>query len=373
MASDCDVSDVLIIGGGPAGLSAAINAASEGLRVRVLDSGHTLGGQARESNAIENYLGFPDGVTGDVLMSSAVQQARKFDNVTFVCPVQAVELKRDEVNNRLIVITEDYQEYVARTVIIAIGLSYRRLDASNLGPFMGRGVYYGAPPIALRDDRPCAIAIIGGANSAGQAAVKLAENKQATVHMYVRKTLDLQMSDYLIKRLHSLDNVTICEHCEIVEAIGTDWLGGVKYKVTGTTELTMVDVPMDYMFIFIGAQPRTRWLVGTIQLDENRYIKTGGGVTPPPVEHAPRALKGGSVHHKDGNPKNNRLTNLQWIDDDKDADFSGPRTPMHYESSMPGVFVAGDVRAYSTKRIAAAIGEGSAVVAQIHLYLANTK
>lgn len=316
--------DLIIIGGGPCGLSAAINAASEGLSVRLIDDMPRLGGQALESNAIENYPGFPSGITGEALMSAMVVQAMRF-NVVFSCPLRVHTLYRDDAGN-IVVMTDDYQNYTARSVLLALGLQYRRLMADNIGSMMGRGVYYGMPPFAIPRTKQCIVGIVGGANSAGQAALKVAENKKATVHMFIRKTIGHQMSTYLVERILDTKNIMVCEGCEVRAVFGQQWLTHVAYS---TPDNEYVKIKMDDMFIFIGAVPRTLWLDGSVQLDESRYVRTGGGVTPSTMD----------------------------------------MKPMHYETSIPGVFAAGDVRAYSTKRISAAVGEGSAVVQMIHRYL----
>lgn len=326
-----DYDDLLIIGGGPAGLSAAINAASEGIRTRLMDDAAIIGGQARESNAIENYPGFVDGVTGDVLTMSMSLQAHRF-GVQYTCPVRAVGIERmgEYPEGFIHVTTDDYMEYRARTVLLALGLQYRRLQADGVSRLSGRGIFYGAPPTALPRGK-CCIAVVGGANSAGQAVVKIAQNKKATVYLLVRKTLSEKMSQYLIDRIRSLDNVVIMEYCEVVRVEGYDHLKSIDYYCANDKSTTTLK--MDYMFIFIGAMPRTLWLRGKLMLDGNNFVLTGGGVG--------------------------------------DAD-NAPRRSMHYETSMLGVFAAGDVRAYSTKRISAAVGEGSAVVQQIHQYFAIT-
>lgn len=376
---NCSTDDLLIIGAGPAGLSAAINAASEGLTVRVMDSAPIMGGQARESNAIENYLGFPDGITGEKLMSQAIVQARKFGNIIFTCPANAIDISRDEQNNLIVVNTEDYQEFTSRAVLLANGLTYRRLAADNIGSVMGRGVYYGAPMSAMPTNSKCNIAIVGGANSAGQAAVKLAENKKATIKMYIRKRLDTQMSHYLVDRIRRTPNIEVCEGCTITSVKGDTWLTHLSYeqdllpirpnKGERETITRVDDVPTAYMFIFIGATPRTAWLRHAIQLDEGNYIVTGSGLIntkQPSILVTPeiaKSLVGTEVKQGDivyGSPSDMQIVPAQ-------------RVPLFYESSMQGVFAAGDVRAHSTKRIAAAIGEGSAVVAMIHQYLASIK
>lgn len=330
--SECAVDDLLIVGGGPAGLSAAINAASEGLTVRVLDAAPIFGGQARESNAIENYLGFPDGVTGEALMSAAVVQARKFGNIVFTCPAQCIDIARNE-DGTVTVSTEDYQEYTARAVLLSNGLSYRRLSADNIGAVMGRGVFYGAPMSAMPLNTRCNVAVVGGANSAGQAAVKLASNSKAKVTMFIRKKLDTQMSHYLVSRIRKTPNIRVCEGCEVTAVQGKNHLERLTYR---DADGKVHEEDMHYMFIFIGAMPRTSWLRNRIQLDKENYIMTG----PTTVAHGPE---------------------------------QPTRSVFHYETSMPGVFAAGDVRAFSTKRIAAAIGEGSAVIGVIHQFLAGLK
>jgi len=317
-------SDLLVIGGGPAGLAAAINGASEGLIVRMLDAGVSLGGQARESSAIENYPGFPDGVTGDELMSCFVRQAHKF-SATMLCPLAAARINRD--GEHIIVTTDDYQEFVTRAVLISIGLSYRRLNASGLGQLMGRGIFYGMPPARVQVTKACNVAVVGGANSAGQAVTKLASNPRVKVKMFVRKTLDAQMSTYLVDRIRSLPNVEVFEHSEVTAAHGRRALESITVRNNGVDE----ELAMDYLFIFIGAVPKTMWLQESLQLDEGRYIRT-------------------------------------WTDVVYEIDQGPVRSALPYETSMPGVFAAGDVRAGSTKRIATAIGEGAGALQMIHGY-----
>lgn len=323
MTTNCE-SDLLIIGGGPAGLSAAINAASEGLKVRMLDNGSPLGGQARESAAIENYPGFPDGATGSDLMSTFVRQARKF-GTHMVCPVNAAKLEKDEKVNRFIITTDDYQEYRAKAVLLSLGLSYRRLMAEGLAPLMGRGVFYGRPAGTLQ--RNCKVAVIGGANSAGQAVEKLASNPHVHVRMIIRKGIQDQMSMYLIERIKQMPNVTVMESCEVVAVYGDRRLQSMDVKCADGV-VKRFDV--DQMNIFIGATPRTFWLRGSVQVDKSNFILTDEDLT--------------------------------W----NDSEYQ----PMRYETSIRGLFAAGDVRAGSIKRIASAIGEGAAAVPMIHRYLA---
>lgn len=315
-------SDLLIVGGGPAGLSAAINAASEGLSVRLLDNGSPMGGQARESAAIENYPGFPEGITGSDLMSTFVRQARKFA-AHMICPVTAAQMVQDRDTKRFRITTDDYQEYTGKAVLLSLGLSYRRLMADGLAPLMGRGVYYGRPLGTLQ--RNCKVAVIGGANSAGQAVVKLASMPNVNVRMIIRKGIVDQMSTYLIERIKLMPNVTVMEGCEVVAVHGDKRLQCMDVRCSDG-QVKRYDV--DQMNIFIGATPRTLWLKPTlIEMDRNNYVQT-------------------------------------WKDVMR-------AEALPYETSIPGVFAAGDVRSNSTKRIASAIGEGAAAVPMIHKYLST--
>lgn len=309
-----DTSDLLIIGSGPAGLSAAINAASEGLKVVLMDNGLLLGGQARESSAIENYPGFPDGITGLDLTQMFVQQALKF-MTTIVCPVSAQKLSKDSTGV-FTVTTDDYQDYRSRSVLLAMGLSYRRLNAANIGPLIGRGVWYGCPSHTITSDKPRRVAVIGGANSAGQAVVRLAKSPDVSVDVIIRKRLVDQMSSYLIDRIKGLSNVRVCEGCEVTAVEGKSTLERlwIRDDVRHESRYEVYDA----MYIFIGATPRTVWLRGVVDLDEHYFVR----------DHA-------------------------------------------YQTSMAGVFVAGDVRSGSVKRIATAGGEGSGVVPMIHRYLSE--
>lgn len=311
--------DLLIIGGGPAGLSAAINGASEGLTVRIMDNGAMLGGQARESSAIENYPGFPDGITGDDLMSRFVRQAHKF-NAGFFCPCHAAALDVMEGGRHIVVKDDDYQLHVARAVLLSLGVNYRKLSAQNIGLFMGRGVYYGVPQEKKNGKRT--VAVIGGANAAGQAVVNLASNPKLHVRLFVRKTITTQMSAYLVERIKGLSNVTVEEHCEVEECHGDSCLRGITYLREGEPVYTNLDA----MYIFIGALPKTMWL--PVALDKNKFILT-----------------------------------------DDEAWTGESRAPLPFETSMPGVFAAGDVRSGSVKRVATAIGEGAAALQMVHKYL----
>jgi thioredoxin reductase (NADPH) len=317
-------SDLLIIGGGPAGLSAAINGASEGLNVRLLDAGSVLGGQAKESSGIENYPGFPDGITGDELMGRMARQARKFAT-SIVAPVSAAHLVKNK-DGSLTVTCDDFSEYTTRSVLLAMGVNYRRLQADNIGHFLGRGVYYGVPNWKL-PARTRSIAVIGGANSAGQAAFGLAQNERLNVKLLVRRNIEVGMSTYLVDKIRDRPNIDVIEMCEVKVCEGTTCLTRVVAMQNGKE----IPIDLDAMFIFIGAAPRTMWLRGTLALDEGNFVLTGAGT-------------GYRMGH-DGSP------------------------PAYYETSVAGVFAAGDIRSGSTKRIATAIGEGAGALQMIHQYL----
>lgn len=305
--------DLIIIGGGPAGLSAAINAASEGLKVELLDNGQQIGGQAKESHAIENYPGFPEGITGHGLMTRLSTQAAKFET-KFICPVlvQSIHKSKDGIH----VLTDDYAEHVGKAVLIATGLQYRRHHAEGLSDLLGRGINYGMPVGAIPRNKTCTVVVVGGANSAGQAVVKLSENQNMRIIMVIRKTLEAQMSDYLVRRIRNCERIQVLENSEVTRVFKSpkgDHLGDVQ--INGKDHYHC-----QWMFLFIGAVPKTVWLRGTdISLDKDNYVHT---------------------------------------------------TLEPYMTTMRGVFAAGDVRSGSVKRIAASSGEGSSVVPYIHRYLA---
>ncbi|MBU2330112.1 NAD(P)/FAD-dependent oxidoreductase, partial [Patescibacteria group bacterium] len=212
--------DLIIVGGGPAGLSAAINGASEGLNIILIDSGPALGGQAAKSSLIENYPGFPKGITGPDLVGNWIEQAGKFKTV-MECPQTALGLRAD--GDRKIVVTDD-DEIVGKMVILSAGLSYRRLAAPGVSTLMGRGVLYGAPTFDPRSMGDCKICIVGGANSAGQAAMHMSMNPSAQVQLLIRKRLEDQMSTYLVERVRAAENITVCEGVEVIEACGAQSL-----------------------------------------------------------------------------------------------------------------------------------------------------
>jgi thioredoxin reductase (NADPH) len=322
--------DVVVVGGGPAGLGAAVYAASEGLRTVLVERTAT-GGQAGQSSRIENYLGFPDGISGSQLAERARRQAVKFGaEVVSARDVSAVEVD----GAARVVRFADGGTIAAHTAILATGVAYRQLDAPGAEALTGRGVFYGA---ALTEAMSCAdqhVYVVGGANSAGQAALHFAR-RSATVTMLVRgSTLRTSMSSYLVDQIEATPNVRVRTGTTVVEAHGTDHLEGLTLLDAATGEKESVDT--SWLFIFIGAAPRTDWLDESVQRDEHGFVFAG-----------PDLL----------------------VDGRRPSGWTLDRDPYHLETSVPGVFVAGDVRADSVKRVASAVGEGAMAVMLVHRYL----
>jgi thioredoxin reductase (NADPH) len=325
-APERDFYDLVVVGGGPAGLGAAVYGASEGLRTVLVEKIAT-GGQAGQSSRIENYLGFPDGISGGQLTERARRQARKFGaEVLTTCEVEALEVNGSARTVRL----TDGREIDAHTVILATGVSYRKLPAPGCEPLTGSGVYYGA---ALTEAASCAdqdIYIVGGANSAGQAAVFLSKKARSVTMLVRAPSLEQSMSYYLIQQISDIKEITV-RHCtEVAGVHGDDHLTGLTLRDLKTGQTEMVDAQQ--MFIFIGAAPRTDWLDGVLARDARGFILAGPDLADP-----------------DGWPLD--------------------RAPYHLETSIPGVFTAGDVRAESAKRVASAVGEGAMAVMLVHRYL----
>ena len=322
--------DLIVIGGGPAGLGAALYGASEGLRTVLVERTAT-GGQAGQSSRIENYLGFPDGVSGNELTARARRQAGKFGaEILTTREVTGVELK----GSARLVRFADGSAIAAHTVILASGVTYRQLTAPGCADMTGRGVYYGS---ALTEATGCAgqqVYIVGGANSAGQAAVYLAKHGARVTILVRAPSLTKSMSHYLIEQVESIPQITVRVCTEVVEAHGTDHLERLTLRDanTGATET----VEAQYLFVFIGAAPLTDWLDGVLVRDDHGFVLAG-----------PDLLTDG------------KLPSAWPLD----------RAPYHLESSVPGVFVAGDVRAESAKRVASAVGEGAMAVMLVHRYL----
>jgi thioredoxin reductase (NADPH) len=325
-----DFYDLIVIGGGPAGLGSAVYGASEGLRT-VLVERQATGGQAGQSSRIENYLGFPDGVSGAQLTDRARRQAAKFGaEVLSARDVVALEAR----GSARVVKFGDGSEIAAHSVVLATGVSYRSLDAPGVAELTGRGVYYGS---AATEAPACAgtdVYIVGGANSAGQAAAFFSRHAKSVTLLVRGPSLEASMSYYLIRQLDEIDNVSVRTRTQVVEAQGDEHLERLVLCDGQTGERETVD--SGPTFIFIGAAPRTDWLDGVVVRDHRGFVRTG-----------PDLLT-------EGKPP---------------AGWPLPREPYYLESSVPGVFVAGDVRAESVKRVASAVGEGAMAVTLVHRYL----
>jgi thioredoxin reductase (NADPH) len=325
-----DFYDLVVIGGGPAGLGAAVYGASEGLRTVLVERTAT-GGQAGQSSRIENYLGFPDGVSGAQLTDRARRQAAKF-GAEMLTTREVVGL---EVNGSARTVRfADGTAISAHTIILATGVTYRQLTAAGVSNLTGRGVYYGS---ALTEATSCInedIYIVGGANSAGQAAVYLAKGARSVTILVRGNSLTNSMSHYLIEQIQNIPAIKVRTSTEVVEAHGTDHLEQLTLRDSESGKTETVDA--QYLFVFIGAAPLTEWLDGVLARDDHGFVLTG-----------PDLLRDGEL------PPG-------WPLD---------RAPYHLESSVPGVFVAGDVRAESAKRVASAVGEGAMAVMLVHRYL----
>jgi thioredoxin reductase (NADPH) len=325
-----DFYDVIVIGGGPAGLGAAVYGASEGLRTVLLERTAT-GGQAGQSSRIENYLGFPDGVSGAQLTSRARRQAAKFGaEVLTTRDVVGLEVNGSARTVRF----ADGSGIDAHTVILATGVSYRRLEAPGVDEMTGRGVFYGS---ALTEAASCAdqdVYIVGGANSAGQAAVYLARGAKSVTILVRGPSLERSMSYYLIQQISGIANISVRTCTEVIGAQGGKHLESLTLRDTSTGETDTVSA--QWLFVFIGARPVTDWLDDAVVRDERGFVLAG-----PDLGGPAERLRG-------------------WNLD---------RSPYHLETSVPGVFVAGDVRAESAKRVASAVGEGAMAVMLVHRYL----
>jgi thioredoxin reductase (NADPH) len=327
------VHDVVILGAGPAGLAAAVYAASEGLEVLVIET-RAPGGQAGCSSKIENYLGFPTGVSGQELASRALTQAQKFGAAMMVART-AVRLDCDERPYR---VTLDSGESIAtRAIVIATGAQYNRPALPNIARFEGEGVYYGATHIEAQLCGAEEVAVVGGGNSAGQAAVFLSQTARK-VHMLVRGAeLSSTMSRYLIQRLAENAHVELHYSTEIVALDGEDHLRKITWRNKATGETSTHEI--QHLFIMTGASPKTEWLKGCVALDHKGFILTGRDL--------------------DGLPKGN---GIKWPLE---------RPPLMLETSLPGVFAVGDVRSGNVKRVASAVGEGAISIHLVHRALAE--
>jgi thioredoxin reductase (NADPH) len=324
------VRDLIVVGAGPAGLAAAVYGSSEGLDVLVLETG-TPGGQAGSSSKIENYLGFPTGISGLALAGRALVQAQKFGaEIRTAAPA-----KRLKCDGRPYAIELASGASVrGRCIVLASGVEYRQLSLENAARFLGVGIYYGATTTEARRCRGEEVIVVGGGNSAGQAAVFLA-GSSSVVHMLVRANgLADTMSRYLIRRIQETANIKLHVKTQITALEGTDELECVTWSTSSSPATETL--PIRHVFLMTGAVPSTHWLSGCIALNEKAFVLTGPDLRPQDLDA--------------------RL-------------WSASRQPEFFETSRPGVFAVGDVRCGSVKRVAAAVGEGSACIQQVHSVL----
>ena len=317
--------DLVIVGGGPAGLAAAVYGASEGLDTQAIDS-TAFGGQASTSSRIENYLGFPTGISGGELAARALLQAKKF-GARMAMPAQAVKLARDD--GHYTVHLEDGTAVNGRTLIVATGAQYRKLDVADLERFEGLGVYYAA---TLVEAQMCAgdpVMIVGGGNSAGQAAIYMSQHASHCRLLIRGGDLGKSMSRYLVDEIERREEIEVMTHSQIVELHGETSLESAAVEDNRSGERT--ELPVSAAFVFIGARPNTEWIDGCIATDENGFVLTGAGLG----------------------------------DEDRGAFVDGD-APYFLETSQPGIFAVGDVRSGSVKRVASGAGEGAMAVQLVH-------
>jgi thioredoxin reductase (NADPH) len=321
-ATERDPVDLIIAGAGPAGLSAAVYGASEGLQTILFDD-VAIGGQSAASSRIENFLGFPTGVSGADLAFRAELQAIKF-GARVAVPRRAQKLQPSAISGFYEVTLDDNTHLLGRAVVIATGARYRKLGVGEEERFQGAGLYYAATELEARTSKGKEVVVVGGGNSAGQAAMFLASRASCVRLVYRGRDLSDSMSQYLVERLRRATNMKIETRSEVVELSGDDRLRTVKVR---DGEGRVVERSVGGLFIMIGADPCTEWVKETVRLDDRGFVLTGN-----------------------------------------DADASTSRTP--FETSLPGVFAVGDVRSGSVKRVASAVGEGSVVVQAVHARLA---
>jgi thioredoxin reductase (NADPH) len=327
-----DFYDLAIVGGGPAGLAAAVYGASEGLKTVMIEK-EAPGGQAGMSSRIENYLGFPAGLSGNDLARRAVVQAQRF-GVEILSPLEVVGV-RTEGSYRIIKMA-DGNEISCHALMISTGVQWRKLEAEGIDRLQGAGIYYGGGATEALSCAGEIVYVVGGANSAGQAAMNFAKYAERVVILVRGDSLAATMSQYLIDQIKETPNIQIWAHASMVEAHGTAHLEEISVLCSDTNKIERV--PASSMFIFIGALPRTEWLAGLVERDERGFILTG-----------PDLIRDGQ------HPKG-------WTLD---------RDPFLLETNVPGIFAVGDVRYGSVKRVASGVGEGSVAVQFIHQYLSK--
>jgi thioredoxin reductase (NADPH) len=323
------VRDLVIVGAGPAGLAAAVYGASEGLDVLLLET-YSPGGQAGSSSRIENYLGFPTGISGNDLAGRAYTQAQKFGAQMVLAKGTRLTCDRKPY----VVELEDGARIPARTIVIATGAKYRKLPLENLPRFEGVGVYYGATFIEAQLCSGEEVVVVGGGNSAGQAAVFLADSTKRVYILVRGPSLAETMSRYLIRRIEQTANISLLTHTEIVGLEGADHLERVTWRNDGTGKTENKKIA--HVFLMMGAEPNTAWLDGCVALDGKGFIKTGPDVS------------------------SEDLVAAQW---------PLSRRPYLLETTLPGIFAAGDVRGGNVKRVASAVGEGSIAISFVHQLL----
>jgi thioredoxin reductase (NADPH) len=324
--------DVVIVGAGPAGLAAAVYGASEGLSTVILER-EAPGGQAGLSSRIENYLGFPSGLSGGDLARRAVTQARRF-GVEIISPAEATGVRIEGPYK--VVKLRDQSEISCRALLIATGVQWRKLDVPGVADLTGAGVYYGAATTEAGSCRDEDVYVVGGANSAGQAAMYLSKFARRVVMLVRGPSLAATMSQYLISQIANTENIQVEFHSQIVGTQGTGRLESIAILCTESGQTSTV--PANSLFIFIGAMPNTGWLDGVVQRDEKGFILSGVDLI------------------KDGKPPKGWTTE---------------RPPALLETSAPGIFVVGDVRRGSVKRVASGVGEGSIAIQFVHQYLGS--
>jgi len=321
--------DVVIVGGGPAGLAAAVYGASEGLKTLLVER-EAPGGQAGTTSRIENYLGFPAGLSGGDLARRALAQARRL-GAEILSPQEVSGIRREDPYR--VVALADGPEISCQTVVVATGVSYRQLELPKAAELAGAGIYYGAATTEAVLYRDAEVGVVGGGNSAGQAAVYL--SRYAKRVLVIVRTGELSnMSQYLIEQMEAIPNIEVRLRCSVTEVSGEGHLAGATLTGPEGPE----ELGLSALFVFIGQQPRTEWLEGTVLRDAAGFVLTGTML-----------LDGGKPP----------------------AGWGGSREPFLLESSMPGVFCAGDVRLKSVKRLASAVGEGAMAVQFVHQYLAT--
>jgi thioredoxin reductase (NADPH) len=322
--------DLIIVGGGPAGLANAVYGASEGLRTLLVEH-HAPGGQAGTSSRIENYLGFPTGVSGADLAQRATAQARRFGAEILTGQEVTAIVRKDPYRT---VRCADGSEVTAYAVLLATGMSVRTLDVPGVDPLVGAGVYYGAAMTEAATYRGHDISVVGGANSAGQGALFFSRYARRVTMIVRAQRLEASMSQYLVDRIAATSNIDLLSRSEVSAVKGDGRLQHIVVRKVDSPEERVLDASA--MFIFIGAAPRSEMAASLVARDEKGFILTGPDI-----------------------PRNGR-----WL-----QEWGLERDPFLFETSVPGVFAAGDVRAGANRRVAAAVGEGSAAIYTIHRYL----